>query len=160
MLTAAKIIDQIRTEIAAAITLTPVGEAYLKLVEAFPLMKIQSKKKNSEALKVMERLISYLNTHDKQIDADTKRQIQLYTTCLGNLIHDFERQAYPKGKVTGAEMLAYFMDLHGLNQKDLSKELGGQSVTSQILRGERSLNKNQIERLSKRFNVSVEAFFG
>ncbi|MEW6058364.1 MAG: helix-turn-helix domain-containing protein [Bdellovibrionota bacterium] len=160
MLSAAKVISQITSEISAAVNLAPVGDAYLKLVETFPLMKIESKEQNKAALRVMEHLITYMNSHDGVIDSGTKKQIHQYMKCLGNLIHDFEKEAYSIGKMSGAEMLAYFMHEHGLNQKDLSKELGGQSVVSKILKGERQLNKNQIEKLARRFNVSVEVFFG
>jgi HTH-type transcriptional regulator / antitoxin HigA len=40
----------------------------------------------------------------------------------------------------------------------LSKELGGKSVVSKILKGERDLNIRQIKALSKKFSVSPEVF--
>jgi len=55
-------------------------------------------------------------------------------------------------------MLAYLMDLQGLSQKDLAKELGGQPIVSKILNGERELNLRQIKALCKRFNLSPEVF--
>ncbi len=159
MLSAAKIIDEIKSEIATHVTLAPVGETYLKLVEIFPLIKIESPAANRIGIKVLEHLITYTNMHENEIDLNTKKQIYLYMQCLGNLIHGFERKAYPTRKISAAEMLAYFMKEHMLNQKDLARELGGQSVVSKILKGERKLNKNQIEKLAKRFNVSVDVFF-
>jgi HTH-type transcriptional regulator/antitoxin HigA len=53
---------------------------------------------------------------------------------------------------------AYLMELQGLNQTDLSKELGGQPVVSKILKGERELNLRQVKALAKRFKVSPEVF--
>ncbi|MCZ7627215.1 MAG: hypothetical protein C3F12_00295 [Candidatus Methylomirabilota bacterium] len=51
------------------------------------------------------------------------------------------------------------MGQHELSQYDLAKELGGQSVVSQILRGKRRLTREHIERLSKRFRVSPATFY-
>jgi HTH-type transcriptional regulator / antitoxin HigA len=46
-----------------------------------------------------------------------------------------------------------------LSQYDLAKELGGQPVVSQILRGKRRLTREHIERLSKRFGVTPATFY-
>jgi HTH-type transcriptional regulator/antitoxin HigA len=51
------------------------------------------------------------------------------------------------------------MEEHSLKQSDLSKELGSQSVVSEILSGKRRLNSQQVLALSKRFGVSPSAFF-
>lgn len=55
-------------------------------------------------------------------------------------------------------MLAYLMNLQGLTQKDLAKEVGGQPIVSKILKGERDLNIRQVKALAKRFKVSPEVF--
>ncbi len=77
---------------------------------------------------------------------------------MADLIGDYEKIQFKTAIVSGAEMLAYLMDLQGLTQADLSKELGGQSVVSKILKGERELNLRQIKALAKRFKVSPEVF--
>ena len=59
---------------------------------------------------------------------------------------------------SGKEMLAYLMELKGLTQKDLAKEVGGQPVVSKILNGDRELNLRQIRALAARFNVSPKVF--
>lgn len=61
-------------------------------------------------------------------------------------------------KISGSDMLAYLMELQGLTQIDLAKELGGQPIVSKILKGERELNIRQIKALSKRFKVVPEIF--
>ncbi len=43
-------------------------------------------------------------------------------------------------------------------QVDLAAELGGQSVVSAILNGEREINAKQARALAERFGVSVAAF--
>ena len=48
------------------------------------------------------------------------------------------------------------MELKGLTQSNLARELGGRPIVSKILKGERELNLRQIKALSKRFKVSPE----
>jgi len=64
------------------------------------------------------------------------------------LIGDYENARYESVKVGGPEMLAYLMELQGLNQSDLSEELGGQPVVSQILKGKRELDLRQVKALA------------
>ncbi|MCL2162123.1 MAG: helix-turn-helix domain-containing protein [Betaproteobacteria bacterium] len=72
-------------------------------------------------------------------------------------INDYEARHYPTPEVSGADMLRFLMEQHGLKQSDLA-EIGGQSVVSEILSGKRSLNVRQIRTLAKRFGVSPAAF--
>ena len=105
------------------------------------------------ALKILERLVDYSNEH-KNVDEG----VLIYMRMLAELLEEYELKHFPSGKVTGAEMLAYLMELQGLKQTDLSKELGGQSVVSEILKGKREMNLKQIRALAKRFNISPNAF--
>ncbi|WP_368860922.1 type II toxin-antitoxin system HigA family antitoxin [Desulforhabdus sp. TSK] len=50
------------------------------------------------------------------------------------------------------------MDQQGLEETDLSKELGGQPVVSAILSGRRKINVRQAKALAARFNVSPSVF--
>jgi HTH-type transcriptional regulator/antitoxin HigA len=61
-------------------------------------------------------------------------------------------------EVSGREMLAYLMELKGLIQTDVAKELGGQPHVSKILKGERELNLRQIRELAKKFKVEPALF--
>jgi HTH-type transcriptional regulator/antitoxin HigA len=56
-------------------------------------------------------------------------------------------------------VLRFLLDRHGLKQRDLAVELGGESVVSEVLSGKRRLNAAHIEELSKRFHVSPAVFF-
>jgi HTH-type transcriptional regulator/antitoxin HigA len=49
------------------------------------------------------------------------------------------------------------MEQHGLRQCDLP-EVGAQSVVSAVLAGKRALNLRQIQALSQRFSVPMEAW--
>jgi HTH-type transcriptional regulator/antitoxin HigA len=72
-------------------------------------------------------------------------------------INDYEARNDPSPEVSGADMLRFLMEQHGLKQSDLA-EIGGQSVVSEILAGKRFLNVRQIRILSERFGVSPAAF--
>ncbi len=130
-----------------------VSSTYLELVEVFPLQSISSKRHHEDALRVIEKLIVYVNS-EKSKD----KGIELYLRTLSELAGDYERNQFTTQNVTGAEMLVYLMELKNLKQADLSEDLGGQSVVSKILAGQRELNLRQIRALAKRFNVSAKVF--
>src|SRR5207244_4508687 len=57
------------------------------------------------------------------------------------------------------EVLRELVKANNLRQKDLVPEFGTESIVSEVLNGKRELNKDHIEKLSKRFNVSPAVFF-
>jgi HTH-type transcriptional regulator/antitoxin HigA len=59
----------------------------------------------------------------------------------------------------GAAMLRLLMNHHGLNTSDFKEEIGPKSSVSMICNEKRSLTKEHIEKLSKRFVVSPALFF-
>ena len=129
------------------------SSSYLELVELFPLQPITSEKSHKIALSVVDKIITFIAT-----DKNPDEGINIYLKTLADLIEDYESEKYKTSAVAGKEMLAYLMDLRGLNQSDLAKELGGQPIVSKILKGERELNLRQIKALAKRFKVSPEVF--
>ena len=141
--------------VMAGVETREVGPAYLALCENFPLVEISSKQQHQSALKVVEHLIDFLSRDETAFLADDVNQ---YLTVLGDLVAKFEREKFPSGRVSGKEILAQLMEAHNLKQSDLGKELGGQSVVSLILTGERELNVRQIRALAERFRVSPEVF--
>lgn len=130
-----------------------VNSSYLELVELYPLQPITSEKNHKIALSVVEKLIDFV-ANDKKPDEG----INIYLKTLVDLIGDYESEKYKFSAVYGKDMLQYLMELKGLTQSDLAKELGGQPIVSKILKGERELNIRQIKALAKRFKVSPEAF--
>ena len=75
------------------------------------------------------------------------------------VIKDYEAKRYQFEDASPIEVLRELMDANGLKQRDLVDELGSDSIVSEVLNGKRELNKNHIEKLSKRFNISPAAFF-
>ena len=92
-------------------------------------------------------------------EVGTDEQHPLYTLLdnLVTLIHAYEEQHYPMPECSGADVLRFLMEEHGLTQSDLA-EIGSQGMVSDILRGKRELNVRQIRALAKRFHVSPAPF--
>jgi HTH-type transcriptional regulator / antitoxin HigA len=83
----------------------------------------------------------------------------LFSGLLDTLgtVHAYEEEHYPIPNVTGAEVLRFLMDEHGLTQSDLP-EVGSQGVVSEILSGKRELNVRQVRSLAEKFKVSSAVF--
>ncbi len=73
------------------------------------------------------------------------------------LISRYEELHIPEPEGDPIECLKYFMEEHGLKQKDM-KEIGSPGVVSEVLNGKRTLNARHIKALSKRFNCSTAVF--
>lgn len=146
-----KLIQSIKEETKSA--RLKISDTYLELVELFPLKPIESEKDHKVALFVVEKIMNFLVT-----EKNPDEGIKIYLKTLSDLISDYEGSKFKTGEVSGKEMLAYLMELQGLTQTDLAKELGGQPIVSKILKGERELNLRQIKALAKRFKVSPEVF--
>jgi len=151
MSTAKNLIKSIKEETKSI--RSKIDDTYLELVELFPLRSIETEKDHQIALSVVEIIMNFL-AHEKNSDEG----IRIYLKTLSGIISDCEDLKFKSGSVSGKDMLAYLMDLQGLTQSDLAKELGGQPIVSKILKGERELNLRQIKALAKRFKVSPEVF--
>jgi HTH-type transcriptional regulator / antitoxin HigA len=107
-----------------------------------------------------EQLIAYTKalyelTRQGRPSAAQRKAIELLTL----LIERYEEEHFAIPKASPADVLRFLLDHHGLRQRDLAAELGGESVVSEVLAGKRRLNAAHIELLSKRFRVSPAVFF-
>ena len=115
-----------------------------------PILSIRNERDYDRATK---RLNELLDT----IGANEHHPLYELLDTLGTLISTYEEAHYPMPKVSGTEMLRFFMEEHNLKQSDLP-EVGSQGVVSEILSGARELNVRQIRALAKRFHVSPAVF--
>ena len=92
-----------------------------------------------------------------QTGGNVEHQLIGLLDIVGTLIADYEREHVPGPEGSPIRCLKYLMEEHGLKQKDL-KELGSPGVISEILSGNRELNKRQIKALSQRFNCNPAIF--
>jgi len=121
--------------------------------------------------KMIERGAPHLIRSEEQLAAYTKALCRLTSEprptaaqleaieLLTLLIERYEEEHYAVPQASPAEVLRFLLDRHGLKQRDLAADLGGESVVSEVLSGKRKLNTAHIEQLSKRFHVSPAVFF-
>ncbi len=106
----------------------------------------------SQAIRILMR-------ESASLDADSRTAVGQYLSAAIPFVEQFEKREFPIGPATPEEVLRFLIEQHDLSQYDLAKELGGQPVVSQILRGKRRLTREHIERLSKRFGVTAATFY-
>jgi HTH-type transcriptional regulator/antitoxin HigA len=111
---------------------------------------IHSEKQLEEYTKALFRLTSEPSPTPAQVEA-----IELLTL----LIERYEAEHFSVPAASPAQVLRFLLDRHGLKQRDLATELGGESVVSEVLSGKRKLDATHIEQLSQRFHVSPAVFF-
>lgn len=135
---------------------SPVDNELLRwLYLHLPPRPIKSRKMHhgyGEAVRILMRESGGLDAYDRTA-------VGQYLSAVIPFIEAYEKRAFPIGPTTPEEVLRFLMEQHGLSQCDLAKELGGQPVVSQILRGKRRLTREHIERLSKRFGVTPATFY-
>ena len=115
-----------------------------------PLLSIRSEREYDVAV---GRLNSWLD----EIGTNEYHPLYGLLDTLGTLIHTYEEEHHPMPEGSGADMLDFFMEEHGLTQSDLP-EAGSQGVVSEVLNGKRELSVRQIRALAKRFHVSPAVF--
>lgn len=121
--------------------------------------------------KMIERGAPHLIRSEEQLEAYTKALYHLTSEprptpaqveaieLLTLLVERYEGEHYVIPQTSPADVLRFLLDRHGLKQRDIAADLGGESVVSEVLSGKRKLNAAHIELLSKRFHVSPAVFF-
>ena len=124
---------------------------YEALLRKVPPKVIRTERENEAYTEILYEL----DQRSSKLTAAEKELAELLTL----LIEDFEEKRYrlPKGKPL--DVLRFLMEQHRLLQKDLADVFGTPSIVSEVLNGNRELNKEQIVRLSAGFHVSPELFF-
>ena len=115
-----------------------------------PLLTIRNEREYDLAVKRLNSLLDEIGTNERH---------PLYglLDTLGTLMHAYEEKHHPMPESSGADMLRFLMEEHGLTQSDLP-EVGSQGVVSEVLNGKRELNVRQVRALAKRFNLSPAVF--
>lgn len=104
-----------------------------------------------------DRAVEHLNELLDEVGADEEHPLYELLDTLGTLIAAYEAEHMPLPAATGAQLLAFLLEEHGLRQSDLP-EIGSQGVVSEILAGKRELNVRQIRALATRFGLPPAAF--
>lgn len=115
-----------------------------------PLFLIRNEREYDAAVARLNELLDEVGT-------DEAHPLFYLLDTLATLISAYEQEHERLPPVSGADMLRFFMEEHGLRQGDLP-EIGSQGVVSEILNGKRELNVRQIQALAVRFGVSPAVF--
>lgn len=104
----------------------------------------------------LERLAIYA----EQLDEKIREGHTEYTALSEYLIEQITRyeNANEDPPVSGRAVLRFLMDQHGHKLKDMI-DVAPMSVISEVLNEKRDLNRGQIERLARKYQVSPAAFF-
>ena len=105
-------------------------------------------------------LLAFVDEVFEKFGHDDPHPIFTLVNLVAERIREYEDRQHPwPDSATPAGCLAFLMDSHGLNQKDLP-EVGTQSVVSETLSGKRQINLRQAAALARRFGVPMEVFAG
>jgi HTH-type transcriptional regulator/antitoxin HigA len=74
------------------------------------------------------------------------------------LVQAYDERHHPLPSVAPNETLVYLMESSGRTAKDLLPVFGTRGRLSEVLRGKRSISKEQARRLASVFKVSVDLF--
>lgn len=115
--------------------------------------KPSNAKDYSKLEKILDMLID-------EVRDDDKHPLALVMQIIGENLEQYDNEHYSAigHDINEIEMVKYLMKSHRLHQKDLADIFGGQANVSKYLNGERSLSKNQISGLKKRFGISSDFF--
>jgi HTH-type transcriptional regulator/antitoxin HigA len=128
-----------------------VGSVYQALIFGLPLVPIRDEDHYEAAL---EKILVLMKKGALRSSDETG-----YLEVLAMLVERYEDEHHPMGELKGVTLLRHLLAANGLPQKAIASELGGESVVSAILAGNRSLNAGQMARLADRFGVPAILFF-
>ena len=75
---------------------------------------------------------------------------------LSILVENYEQKHYPVPAPNPVEAIKYRLQQTGVDEKELTKILGGRSRKSEILSGKRKLSLNMIRELHDKLNIPAE----
>jgi HTH-type transcriptional regulator/antitoxin HigA len=140
------------TESNTTLDLAHLQAAWESLATHLPLGPIGSEADYDARVRLLDRLLD-------AVGGDEDHPLLGVLDLLSTQIERYEEAHYPLPEATPHEVLRYLMEEHGLSQREIAADLGGQSVVSDVLHGKRQLNARQIRALATRFHVSPAVFF-
>jgi len=124
--------------------------SYEGLVRILPPRPIEDKVGFKNAYELVEAMAG----HD--LSKDQADYLEALSVFIG--IYEERFSDLGKNRITPVRALKFLLDENGMSASDLGRLLGNRALGSAILRGERSLSKAHISKLSKRFRVSANLF--
>ena len=125
------------------------------ITKAWPTVKAVFSVPHCE--KDYQKLVKTLDELIDEVGNDENHVLAPVMETIGNLIENYENKEYKITESSAIDALKYLMKEHGLKQSEL-KEIGSQGVVSEILTGKRTLNLEQIKKISHKFHISPLVF--
>jgi HTH-type transcriptional regulator / antitoxin HigA len=122
-------------------------DAYLELVQEFPLASIKSDDHLEAAQQVMDRLLVKGKLEDGE---------EMYLDALSDLVAAYEDKHYAIAPASDADMLHHLMEAKGVTQAQLGRDTKiAKSTISEVLAGKKPFSRQMIRKLADYFHVDV-----
>ena len=128
-----------------------IPKSYRGLCELYLPRPIHDDAEDAEATAMMLALAIFTRLNAEQRD---------YLAVLTEFVDEFDKSKKVRWpKVTGLDMLKFFLEERTLKAANFSRILGvSRNLGAMILRGERKLTLNHVRTLSRHFHVSSDLF--
>jgi len=101
-----------------------------------------------------------LNRIDKLMDAEPNTEEFDELDILVTLVEVYEEKHYKIDAPDPISAIKFRMEQEGLKQKDLVSALGDETRVSKVLKGQRKLTVDMIQKLHYQFKIPFESLFG
>jgi HTH-type transcriptional regulator / antitoxin HigA len=127
----------------------PDRDAYMELVQRFPLKTIKNDVEHKHASTIISELIG------RNLDSGSGD----YLDTLIVLVNKYEDEHHAiREDMTPQQALRALMEANSLKQADIGRIIGSESAVSMFLKGDRGLSKAHIKKLSENFKIDASAF--
>ena len=128
----------------------PLTAAWGTLHTLIPFFPIRDQQHYEQAAEALSSLLDIVGD-------DEQHPLYDLTDTLGMLLFAYEEQHFQRPTASGADVLCFLMQEHGLTAADLP-EIGSEALLLDILAGKQSLTVEQVRLLSRRFHVAAASF--
>lgn len=121
-----------------------------------PLSVFKKPENDKEYLQLEE----ILNQLIDEVRDNEAHLLALAMQIIGENLEWYDNEHHPalNANIDNVEIVKYLMKTHHLHQKDLADIFGSQANVSKFLSGQRSLGKNAISGLKRKFGLSADLF--
>jgi len=122
-------------------------DAYLELVQAFPLASIKSE----EHLEAAGEVLDHLLAREKLDDGE-----EMYLDALSDLVGAYEDEHHAIAPASDADMLRHLMEAKGVTQIQLSRATKvAKSTISEVLAGKKTFSRMMMHKFADYFGVDA-----
>lgn len=129
-----------------------VRDAYMELIQVFPLTSIRSEDELEAAQEVIDRVLAKGKLSSGEA---------MYLDALSDLVAAYEDEHYRIEPASDAEMLRHLMEAKGIAQIELHRRTKiAKSTISEVLAGKKAFTRNMIRTLAEFFDVDKSVLAG